>query len=395
MNKKWLIVLVLPAIVLAACAPAAPAAPAATAAAVEVTREVEVTRIVEVTPAIEPATATEAPAAAPTEAPSTADTAGFGSTLEAVKARGKLLCGVNGQLPGFSFGEPASIAGFDVDFCRAIAAAIFGDRNAVEFRPYSAEQRFAALEAGDIDVLIRNTTWTLGRDTDDKVNFAAITFYDGQGLMTKNDSGINDAKGIADKTMCVQKGTTTEQNLAEFASANAITFTISTFEDADQTFAAYADGTCAVVSADKSALVTRRGVLADPQNHVILDATLSKEPLAPAVRQGDDQWFDIVNWVVFATFAGEEFNINSQNADSVAEGDTRAEVRRLLGSDPEADLGAKLGLDKAWALNVIKAVGNYAEIYDRAFGPTTVNQIPRGLNNAYRNGGLLYAPAFR
>ncbi len=287
------------------------------------------------------------------------------------------------------------MAGFDADYCRAIAAAIFGDKNAVEFKPYSAEQRFAALNAGDIDVLIRNTTWTLGRDTDDKVNFAAITFYDGQGLMMKNDSGITEAKGIADKAVCVQKGTTTEQNLAEFASASAITFTVSTFDDADQTFAAYAAGDCAVVSADKSALVTRRGVLADPQNHVILDATLSKEPLAPAVRQGDDQWFDLVNWVVFATFAGEEFNINTQNVDSVAEGDARAEVRRLLGSDPEVDLGAKLGLDKAWALNAIKAVGNYAEIYDRAFGPTTVNQIPRGLNNSYRNGGLLYAPAFR
>jgi len=339
------------------------------------------------------ATATK-PAPTTTPAPA-AKNAGFGSTLAAAKARGKLLCGVNGQLPGFSFGKGAGMAGFDADYCRAIAAAIFGDKNAVEFKPYSAETRFAALAAGDIDLLIRNTTWTLGRDTDDKVNFAAITFYDGQGLMTKNGSGISDAKGVANKTVCVQKGTTTEQTLAEFAATSAITFTIQTYDDADQTFAAYAGGKCQLVSADKSALVTRRGVLADPQNHVILDATLSKEPLAPAVRQGDDQWFDIVNWVAFATFAGEEFNINTQNVDSVAEGDGRAEVRRLLGSDPDVDLGAKLGLPKAWALNVIKAVGNYAEIYDRAFGPKTVNQIPRGLNNLYRNGGLLYAPAFR
>lgn len=393
MNKKGLSVLILPALLLAACAQAQATPEVIVASPGEVTREVEVTRIVEVTSAA-PAV-TEAPASEPTAAPSTESSAGFGSTLAAVKARGKLLCGVNGQLPGFSFGEGTGMAGFDADYCRAIAAAIFNDKNAVEFKPYAAEQRFAALEAGDIDVLIRNTTWTLSRDTDDKVNFAAITFYDGQGLMTKNDSGITEPKGIADKTVCVQKGTTTEQNLTEFAAANGITFTLQTYDDADQTYAAYVDGTCQVVSADKSALVTRRGVLADPQNHIILDATLSKEPLAPAVRQGDDQWFDLVNWVVFSTFAGEEFNVSSQNADSSAEGDGRAEVRRLLGSDPEIDLGAKLGLDKTWALNVIKAVGNYAEIYDRAFGPTTVNQIPRGLNNSYRNGGLLYAPAFR
>lgn len=391
MQKKWLIALVLPALVLAACGQAAPAAPAAP---VEVTREVEVTRVVEVTSAAEPAATTIA------ETPSAGNTSpqastAFGSTLTAVKARGKLLCGVNGQLPGFSAGDATNMTGLDADYCRAIAAAIFGDKGAVEFKTYNAEQRFAALAAGEIDVLIRNTTWTLSRDSEDQVNFAAVTFYDGQGLMTRNGSGITDATGVAGKGVCVQKGTTTEQNLAEFAAASAITFTIATFDDADQTFAAYVDGKCDVVSADKSALVTRRGVLADPQNHFILDATLSKEPLAPAVRHGDDQWFDIVNWVVFATFAGEEFNINTTNVDSVAEGDARAEVRRLLGSMPEIDLGAKLGLPKTWALNVIKAVGNYAEIYDRAFGPTTVNQIPRGLNNLYRNGGLHYAPPFR
>lgn len=378
MKKKGLSVFVLLAVLAAVTGQAAIVARAANVAPASV---------------IFAATATKAaPAATPAPA---VKNAGSGSTLAAVKARGKLLCGVNGQLPGFSAGKGAGMGGFDADYCRAIAAAIFGDKNAVEFKTYSAEQRFAALNAGEIDVLIRNTTWTLGRDTDDRVNFATITFYDGQGLMTKNNSGIKDAKGIAGKTVCVQKGTTTEQNLAEFAKAGAITFTISTFDDADKTFAAYSAGKCDVVSADKSALVTQRGVLTDPQNHVILDATLSKEPLAPAVRHGDDQWFDIVNWVVFATFAGEEFNINSQNADTAAEGDTRAEVRRLLGSDPSVDLGAKLGLPKTWALNVIKGVGNYAQIYDRAFGPTTVNQIPRGLNNSYRNGGLLYAPAFR
>ncbi len=377
-NRPMIILAALP-IVLAACG-GQPSAPIEVTRQVEVTREVEVTRIVEATPAaaIEPAAAT-------------------GETLARVKERGKLACGINGQLPGFSFGDTqtGNVVGFDVDFCRAIAAAIFGDKDAVEFKPYSAEQRFAALQNGDIDVLIRNTTWTLSRDTDERVDFAAVTFYDGQGLMVRSDSGIAGLEDLAGQAVCVQKGTTTEANLIEFAAANQAAVQVNALDDADQTFGAYAEGTCKAVTADKSALITRRAALPDPQNHVILDVTLSKEPLAPTVRQDDPQWHNLVEWVVFATIAAEESNLNAQNVEAAAETDQRAEVRRLLGSDPQNDLGAKLGLPRNWAVNVIKAVGNYAEIYDRHFGPTTINQIPRGLNNLYRNGGLLYAPPFR
>lgn len=390
MMKRLIPILAVPVIALAACAgQSAPATPVEVTRQVEVTREVEVTRVVEVEVPAPPAEATPAPT---TDAEPAAGMAS--KTLADVKERGKLLCGVNGQLPGFSFGDGANMAGFDADMCRAIAAAIFGDKNAVEFKPYSAETRFDALKSDDVDVLIRNTTWTLGRDAEG-FSFTSPIFYDGQSLMVRNDSGIAGLPDLDGDSVCVQKGTTTEGNLAEFAATSNITFTINALDSADATFAAYADGTCKAVTADKTALITRRGVLADPQNHLILDGTLSKEPLAAVVRQDDAQWLDVVNWVLFAPMAAEEYAINAQNADAAAEGDARAEVKRMLGSDPQVDMGAALGLPRAWALNVVKAVGNYAEIYDRHFGPTTVNQIPRGLNNLYRNGGLLYAPPFR
>jgi general L-amino acid transport system substrate-binding protein len=269
-----------------------------------------------------------------------------------------------------------------------------GDKNAVEFKPLTAEQRFDALKNGEIDVLIRNTTWTLGRDAAG-FSFGPPIFYDGQGLMVRNDSGIAGLADLDGDSVCVQKGTTTAANLAEFAATANITFTVQAMDDADTTYAAYAAGECKAVSADKSALATRRSVLPDPQNHLILDEALSKEPLAPVVRQGDENWRDLVTWVSFVPIVAEELNLNSKNVDAAAEGDARIEVRRVLGSDPGSDLGAALGLGKTWALDVIKAVGNYSEIYDRHFGPTTVVQLPRGLNATYRNGGLLYAPPFR
>lgn len=319
------------------------------------------------------------------------------STLAKVLARGKLVCGINDQLPGFSFGDAASgnVSRFDADFCRAVAAAIFGDKDAVEFKPYAAEVHFAALQNGDIDVRIRNTTRTLSCNADEQVNFAAVTFYDGQGIMVRRDSGIAGLEDLDGDAVCVQRGTTTESNLAELAASGVPKFSIQRYDDADETFAAYNDGACVAVTADKSALRTWRNALPDPQNHLILDMTLSKEPLASAVRQDDPQWLNLLNWVVFATIAAEEYNLNAQNVDAAAETDQRAEVRRLLGSDPQVDLGAKLGLPRNWAVNVIKAMGNYAEIYDRHFGPTSINQIPRGLNSLYRNGGLLHTPPFR
>ncbi|MBO9323692.1 MAG: amino acid ABC transporter substrate-binding protein, partial [Roseiflexus sp.] len=355
---------------------------------------VEVTRVVEVTPASGSAPAQ--PAATPAPAPAPAAPAGFGETLKAIQARGKLICGVNSQVPGFGFVDPTgAFSGFDIDYCKALAAAIFNDVSKVEYRPLTAEQRFAALQSGEIDVLIRNTTWTLTRDTDNGGNFVATTFYDGQGIMVPKASNITKLEDLNGATICVQKGTTTELNLADQMAARKLQYTPAVFEDANSTFAAYAEERCDAVTTDKSGLVSRRSVLPNPDDHVILDVTLSKEPLGPMVRQGDDQWFDIVQWTVFATFAAEEFGITSQNVDQAKESDTRPEVRRLLGADPNVDLGAKLGLSKDWAANVIKSVGNYAEIYDRNLGPNTKTAIPRGINNLYTQGGLLYAPPFR
>lgn len=384
---RWLLVIPL---LLAACGQPA----AQTGQPAEVTRIVEVTRVVEVTPAGGAAPAQ--PAATPAPAPAPAAPVGFGETLKAIQARGKLICGVNSQVPGFGFVDPAgAFSGFDIDYCKALAAAIFNDADKVEYRPLTAEQRFAALQSGEIDVLIRNTTWTLTRDTDNGGNFVATTFYDGQGIMVPKAANITKLEDLNGATICVQKGTTTELNLADQMAARQLQYTPAVFEDANSTFAAYAEERCDAVTTDKSGLVSRRSVLPNPDDHVILDVTLSKEPLGPMVRQGDDQWFDIVQWTVFATFAAEEFGITSQNVDQAKESDTRPEVRRLLGADPNVDLGAKLGLSKDWAANVIKSVGNYAEIYDRNLGPNTKTAIPRGINNLYTQGGLLYAPPFR
>ncbi|MBO9369145.1 MAG: amino acid ABC transporter substrate-binding protein [Chloroflexi bacterium] len=334
---------------------------------------------------------TAAPATpAPTPAPS-----GFGETLKAIKARGKLVCGVNGQLPGFSFVDPqGNWSGFDADFCRVLAAAIFGDATKVEFRPLTTQERFTALQTGEVDVLIRNTTWTLVRDTDLGLNFTVTTFYDGQGIMVRKDSGITKLEDLNGATICVQKGTTTELNLADAFSTAGLNYTPATFEDINQTYGAYAEGRCDAVTSDKSQLSSvARGALPDPENHVILDVTLSKEPLGPVVRHGDDQWFDIVRWAVFATFFAEEKNITSANVDQVKASTTNPEIKRFLGL--EGDLGTKLGLSNDWAYNIVKQVGNYAEIYDRNLGPNTKTYIPRGLNSLYTNGGLLYSPPFR
>lgn len=389
-TAKWILAIPL---LLAACAqPAAqPGQP------VEVTREVEVTRIVEVTAAAAaaaPAEATATPVAAAPAAP--AAPAGFGETLKTIKERGKLICGVNNQVPGFGFVDSTgAYAGFDIDFCKALAAAIFNDVSKIEYRPVTAEQRFAALQSGEIDALLRNTTWTLTRDTDNGGNFVATTFYDGQGMMVPKASNITKLEDLNGATICVQKGTTTELNLADQMAARKLTYTPAVFEDANGTFAAYAEERCDAVTTDKSGLVSRRSVLPTPDDHVILDVTMSKEPLGPMVRQGDDQWFDIVQWTVFATMSAEEFGITSQNVGDMIANDTRPEVKRLLGVDEKVDLGAKLGLSKDWAANVIKAVGNYGEIYDRNLGETTKTAIPRGINNLYTNGGIIYAPPFR
>jgi general L-amino acid transport system substrate-binding protein len=379
MRKLFVItgMLIIASLALAACGSAAPA-PSGDGETVTVVETVVVT--VEVT---------AAPAAPAVVAP-----AGFGVTLENVMARGNLICGVNSQVPGFGYVDAnGEFAGIDVDYCRAVAAAIFGDPTKVEFRPVTAAERFTALQSGEIDILSRNTTWSLVRDTELGGNFVHTTFYDGQGMMVTADSGITTLEGLDGGTICVQTGTTTELNLADVMASLSITYTPAVFEDADSTFAAYSEGRCDAVTTDKSGLVSRRAILSDPSAHNILDVTMSKEPLGPMVRHGDDQWFDIAQWAVFVMIAGEEFDVTSANVDDVKANATAPEVRRLLGL--EGDLGLKLGLSNDFAYNILKNVGNYEEVYNRSLGPDTPTYIPRGLNSLYTNGGLLYAPPFR
>ncbi|MDD2922432.1 MAG: amino acid ABC transporter substrate-binding protein [Anaerolineales bacterium] len=336
----------------------------------------------------------EVPAAAAPAAPAVVAPSGFGETLKTVQARGKLVCGVNAQVPGFGYIDASgNFSGFDVDYCRALAAAIFGDANAVEFRPVTASERFTALQSGEIDILSRNTTWSLARDTELGGNFTHTTFYDGQGMMVPADSGITDLAGLEGGTICVQTGTTTELNLADVMAAGGISYTPAVYENADATFAAYSEGRCDAVTTDKSGLVSRRTVLADPAAHVILDVTMSKEPLGPMVRHGDDQWFDIAQWTVFAMITGEEYGINSTNVDEIKANAVAPEIKRFLGI--EGDMGLKLGLSNDWGYNIIKLVGNYEEVYNRNLGPDTATYIPRGYNNLYTKGGLLYSPPVR
>lgn len=364
---------VLFAFALAACGTAAPVpAPSGETVTVKETVVVEVT----------------------SSAPAVVAPAGYGVTLQTVMDRGNLICGVNSQVPGFGYVDASgNFAGIDVDYCRALAAAIFGDPTKVEFRPVTAAERFTALQSGEIDILSRNTTWSLVRDTELGGNFVHTTFYDGQGMMVPKDSGIKTLQDLEGGTICVQTGTTTELNLADVMASQGITYTPAVFEDADSTFAAYSEGRCDAVTTDKSGLVSRRSVLADPSAHDILDVTMSKEPLGPMVRHGDDQWFDIAQWTVFTLFSGEEFGLTSANVDDMRASATAPEVRRLLGL--EGDLGLKLGLTNDWAYNIIKFVGNYEEVYNRNLGPDTPTYIPRGLNSLYTDGGLLYAPPFR
>ncbi|HEB66072.1 MAG TPA: amino acid ABC transporter substrate-binding protein [Chloroflexi bacterium] len=317
-----------------------------------------------------------------------------GNTLQTVKDRGKLICGVNSAVPGFGFlNEDGSFSGFDVDFCKALAAAIFGDPGKVEYRPLTAKERFTALQTGEIDVLIRNTTWTLTRDTELGANFTATTFYDGQGFIVRKESGIKTLEDLNGATICVGAGTTTELNLADTFAARGIDYTPLVFETADETTGAYEEGRCDAYTTDKSGLVARRTVMANPADHVILEETISKEPLGPVVRHGDDQWYDIVQWTVFATFTAEEYGITSANVDDIKASTENPTVKKMLGL--EGDMGAKLGLSNDWAYNIIKYVGNYAEIYDRNLGPDTPTYIERGLNSLYTDGGILYAPPIR
>ena len=312
------------------------------------------------------------------------------NTLDAVRARGQLVCGVNTGLAGFAQPDSQGVwRGFDVEYCRGVAAAVFGDPNKVRYVPTTAQVRFTALQSGEVDLLSRNTTWTLSRDTALGLDFAATNFFDGQGFMVKTALGVKSAKELEGATICVQPGTTTEQNLADWARANKIRFTPVVIERLEEIVGAFVAGRCDAYTTDVSGLAATRSAQPKPDDYLILPEVISKEPLALGVRQGDARFADIVRWTHFLLLSAEEFGINQANIDQMAN-DPRPEVQRMLGKNGE--LGKMLGLDNLWAVNVIKAVGNYSELFDRTLKPIG---IQRGPNALWTAGGLQYSPPFR
>lgn len=315
-------------------------------------------------------------------------------TLDEVKSRGMLKCGTNTGLAGFAAPDASgNWEGFDVAVCRALAAAVLGDPSKVEFTPTTGETRFTALASGEIDVLIRNSTWTFSRDVDLKFTFTGVNYYDGQGFMVSKDLGVASAKELDGATVCIQTGTTTELNLADWFKASGLSYQpvpIQTNAEADQQFQA---GACDAYTTDASGLAASRATYEDPDAWVILPEIISKEPLGPLVRQGDDQWADIVRWTLNALIAAEEYGVTKDNAEEMATSSENPEVKRLLGT--EGDLGAMFGLDKDWAKRAIQARGNYGEIFAANIGEGTASNIPRGLNAQWTEGGLIYSPPFR
>jgi general L-amino acid transport system substrate-binding protein len=314
-------------------------------------------------------------------------------TLKTVKDRGMLSCGVSQGLPGFSTpDDKGNWTGLDVDICRAIAAAIFNDASKVKFVPLSAKDRFTALQSGEIDVLSRNTTWTLSRDTSLGANFTGVTYYDGQGFLVKKSLKVNSALELNSASVCVQTGTTTEQNLADYFKGNNMKYEVIAFGTADETVKAYESGRCDVFTSDVSQLYAERLKVANPADHVVLPEVISKEPLGPMVRHGDDQWFDIVKWTLFAMVGAEELGITQKNADEMAKSD-KPELKRAFGTD--GNLGEQLGLTKDWLSRIVKATGNYGESFERNVGSGSKLQISRGLNNLWNKGGIQYSPPIR
>ncbi len=316
-----------------------------------------------------------------------------GGRLAAVQARGQLICGVNGGLPGMSVLNEATgqYEGMDADFCRAVAAAVLGDPDAVEFRVLTADQRATAIQGGEVDVIFRNTTNTISRDAS-WGDFGPTIFYDGQGMMVNADLGATTLEDLAGATICVTSGTTTELNLTDQMSFLGVEFTPVVSAEIDTVYGQYEEGRCDAVTSDISQLVGRRSAFADPAAHAILDVVMSKEPLGPVVATGDNQWGDIVRWVVYATIEAEELGITSDNIGEFA-GSANPEIQRLLGETGE--LGSLLGLSNTFAADVISSAGNYGQIYDRSFGPDTALTLDRGLNDLWTNGGLMYSPPFR
>ncbi len=324
---------------------------------------------------------------------------GHGSTLDVVKERGFLKCGSNTGLAGFGLPNDDGVwEGIDVDVCRAVAAAVFGDASKVEYVPTTSKVRFTVLQSGEVDMLSRNTTWTLQRDVELGLEFVGVNYYDGQGFMVRKDLGVSSASELDGASVCIQVGTTTEMNLADFFSANGMSYEAVPVETNSEADAAYTAGRCDVYTTDASGLYASRAGYPDPTAHVVLPEIVSKEPLGPSVRHGDSAWADIVRWSLNAMIIGEEKGITSANVDEM-KSSKDPEVLRLLGvaqvGDTGAGYGQWLGLSDDWAYNILQQVGNYSESFERHIGPNTPINIQRGLNALYKDGGILYAPPFR
>jgi general L-amino acid transport system substrate-binding protein len=323
----------------------------------------------------------------------TADATAGGSRLQTVLDRGQLICGVDGGIPGFSFvDESGTYSGLDVDVCRAVAAALFDDPDAVEYRRLDSTERFTALAGGEVDMLSRNTTWTISRDTQVGLEFAPTTFYDGQGMMVRGDSGIETLEDFAGRAICVETGTTTELNLTDQMRKLGVEFEPVVFQDADAAYAAYDEGRCEGMTSDKSQLLARRSTLPTPDDHVLLDVTMSKEPLGPVTVNNDSAWFDVVKWVTYGLIQAEEFGITSENVGDFTGGDD-PNIARFLGE--EGTLGTDMGIPNDFMLRVVTHVGNYGEVYDRNLGEGSQFALERGQNALWTEGGLMYAPPFR
>jgi general L-amino acid transport system substrate-binding protein len=321
--------------------------------------------------------------------------AGAPSRLDTIISRGKLICGVEGTITGFSFVDSnGKYSGLDVDVCKAVAAAIFGDPEKVEFRNLDSTARFPAVTSGEVDMLSRNTTWTASRDAagGNGLEFAPTTFFDGQGVMVTKASGIKTLKDLDSKSVCVETGTTTELNLATRATELGIKINEVKFQDSNATFAAYQEGRCEAITSDRSQLAAKRTALSNPDDNVLLEDVLSKEPLGPVTINGDSRWFDVVRWVTYGLFQAEELGITQANVESKV-ADKSPDVKLFLGA--EKDLGKQLGLPNDYMVKAIKAVGNYGEIYERNVGTGSKLKIDRGLNNLWTKGGLMYSPPFR
>jgi general L-amino acid transport system substrate-binding protein len=326
-------------------------------------------------------------------------TGAVAGTLDDVKTKGFIQCGVSQGLPGFSNPDSQNNwTGMDVDFCRAVASAIFNDPTKVKYTPLSAKERFTALQSGEVDILSRNTTWTMSRDTSLGLKFAGVMYYDGQGFMVKKSLGVNSALNLNGASVCTNTGTTTELNLADFFKANNMQYQVVAIENADETLKAYDEGRCDVFTTDQSGLYAERLKVKNPDEHVILPEIISKEPLGPVVRQGDDAWFNVVKWTYYALLNAEELGITQANVEEMKKS-TNPEIKRVLGVPNEdgsgAGFGTGIGLDEAWAAQIIKNVGNYGEIFERNVGEATPLKIARGKNALWSKGGLQYAPPIR